>query len=147
MVSLYERDFHAWTLDQAESLRQQKWEQLDLPNLIEEVESLGRQERRELRHRLGILIGHLLKWQYQPDRRSKSWRATIRVQRQAVRQLLDENPSLQTYLTEAMPAAYEIGLAIVVQETPLDYLDLPPQLPYSTAEILDAAFPADLSQW
>lgn len=146
MTSLYERDFYAWTIDQAESLRQQKWDGLDLPNLIEEVESLGRQERRELRNRLGILIGHLLKWQYQLDRRSKSWRATIRVQRQAVQQLLDENPSLKPYLPEAIEAAYESGLALVVQETPLDYGDLPDRSPFLPEQILDPAFPSDLSQ-
>lgn len=145
-MTRYEQDFYAWTIDQATSLRQQKWESLDLPNLIEEIESLGRQERRELRNRLGVLVGHLLKWQYQPARRSKSWRATIRVQRQAVQQILNENPSLQPYLAEAIEAAYELGLAIVVQETPLDYSDLPAQPPYAAKQILDPAFPSDLSQ-
>ena len=62
-------------------LREQQWSQLDLPNLIEEVASLGRQQHQKLRNRLSILIGHLLKWHYQPQRRSRSWLANLRIQR------------------------------------------------------------------
>ena len=70
--NLYVTDFYAWTQAQAELLRHQDWSQLDLPNLIEEIESLGKQQRQELRNRLSILIGHLLKWHYQPQGRSPS---------------------------------------------------------------------------
>ena len=70
MKSLYETDFYAWTQEQALLLRSQTWEQLDTVNLIEEIESLGRKERQELRNCLGVLLGHLLKWQYQPQCRS-----------------------------------------------------------------------------
>lgn len=78
---LYETDFYAWTLEQAKLLKQGKLNQLDILNLIEEIESLGKREKQELRNRLGILIGHLLKWEYQSDKRSNSWKATIREQR------------------------------------------------------------------
>ncbi len=64
--SLYDKDFYAWTQEQASLLQSRQWSQLDLPNLIEEIESLGRQERRELINRLSVLMAHLLKWQYQP---------------------------------------------------------------------------------
>lgn len=73
MQNLYEADFYSWTQEQANLLRHHEWNQLDLPNLIEEIESLGRKECQELRNRLGILIGHLLKWEYQPKQRSRSW--------------------------------------------------------------------------
>jgi rhamnogalacturonyl hydrolase YesR len=87
--NLYETDFHAWTQEQIRLLRalsevserDRQWHQLDLVNLIEEVESLGKQQRQELRNRLSVLLGHLLKWQYQPQGRSRS--ATIRVQRRS----------------------------------------------------------------
>ena len=101
-LSLYESDFYAWTQEQAEFLRDGKWSQLDLVNLIEEIESLGKQQRSELRNRLSILIGHLLKWEYQSNRRSRSWLNTIRVQRRDTQELLKENPSLKPYLQEAL---------------------------------------------
>ncbi|WP_322096416.1 DUF29 domain-containing protein [Phormidium tenue] len=76
-AKLYDTDFYAWTLEQSNLLNSGKWQELDIENLVEEIESLGKQQRQELRNCLGILIGHLLKWQYQPDNRSKSWKATI----------------------------------------------------------------------
>ncbi|NJN56820.1 MAG: DUF29 domain-containing protein [Leptolyngbyaceae cyanobacterium SL_5_9] len=99
MRSLYDTDFYAWTQKQAELLQNQQWSSLDPPNLIEEIESLGKQQRRELRNRLSILIGHLLKWHYQPEQRSRIWVSTIRVQRREVLQLLQENPSLTAVFT------------------------------------------------
>ncbi len=78
MPSLYDKDFYAWTQEQAQLLRHHQWSQLDLPNVIEEIESLGKQQRQELRNRLSILIGHLLKWEHQSQQRSRSWLATIR---------------------------------------------------------------------
>ncbi|HCA95228.1 MAG TPA: DUF29 domain-containing protein [Cyanobacteria bacterium UBA9226] len=141
---LYDLDFYAWTLEQSQLLQEGKWQSLDIINLVEEIESLGKQQRQELRNRLGILIGHLLKWEYQPEMQSKSWRATIREQRKEVLRLLKENPSLKSYLAEAITDAYESGLALVVRETPLDYPQLPLECPYSTEQILDLAFPEGL---
>jgi hypothetical protein len=94
---LYETDFYAWTLEQAKLLKQGQLNQLDIVNLIEEIESLGKREKQELRNRLGILIGHLLKWRYQSDKRSNSWKATIREQRRRIKEHLEENPSLKSY--------------------------------------------------
>jgi len=84
----YEADFYGWTQQQAKFLQEEKWSCLDIPNLVEEIESLGRQERRELKNRLGVLLGHLLKWEFQPESRSRSWLATIREQRSQVLQLM-----------------------------------------------------------
>lgn len=91
---------------------------------MKEIEPLGKQQRQELRNRLGVLLGHLLRWNYQPEKRSKSWRVTIREQRREILLLLKENSSLKPYLEETIAAAYESGLDLVVCETPLDYLDL-----------------------
>jgi Domain of unknown function DUF29 len=143
-TNLYETDFYAWTLEQSQLLRQGKWQALDIENLVEEIESLGKQQRQELRNRLGILIGHLLKWDYQSNRRSKSWKATIREQRQEVLRVMKENPSLQPYLPEAIADAYDTGRAIAVRETPLDYKDLPSECPYMVEQILDLSFPVGL---
>lgn len=105
MNNLYETDFYAWTQQQAKLLKIKAWDELDAANLIEEIESLGRKERQELRNRLGILIGHLLKWEYQPQYRSNSWLATIKEQRRRLQDLLLENPSLQPYLAEILDRA------------------------------------------
>jgi hypothetical protein len=137
---LYEADFYAWTQQQARFLQQQKWSYLDIPNLIEEIESLGRQERQQLESRLGVLLGHLLKWEFQADNRSKSWLATIREQRFRVQKLLKGSPSLKPYLPEAMEDAYQIALSIVVRETPLDYEDLPQECRYLPEQVLDSEY-------
>jgi hypothetical protein len=143
--NLYETDFYAWTLEQSKLLKERDFKHLDITNLLEEIESLGKQQRQELRNRLGVLIGHLLKWDYQPEKRSKSWRVTIREQRREISQLLTENPSLQTYLVEAIDLAHESGLDLVVKETTLDYGDLPEKCPYQSDQLLDPGFPADVN--
>jgi hypothetical protein len=115
-------------------------EQLDTEHLAEEIEALGRQERRELVNRLGILLGHLLKWQFQPQLRGKSWQATIIEQRQDIQELIAESPSLKSYLAEAMEKAYRKGLLLVVRETPLSLQDLPDQCPYTFEQVMDPSF-------
>ena len=111
-VQLYEVDFYAWTQQQSGLIRDGRWAEVDRINLREEIKSLGRQQRQELRSRLGILIGHLLKWQYQPQRRSQSWLTTLRLQRIEIVDLLNDNPSLKSYLEEAIDRAYLRGLTI-----------------------------------
>lgn len=146
-TDLYETDFYAWTQEQAELLRTGQWEQIDRSNLIEEIESLGRQQRQELRNRLSILIGHLLKWQYQPQQRSRSWLATIRVQRRDIARLLRENPSLKPDLELAVAEAYENGRDLAMGETDLPEQQFPTVCPYSLAELLaDDFYPGEPSE-
>lgn len=140
MKNLYESDFYAWTKEQAELLKNKTWEQIDLPNLIEEIESLGRQERQELRNRLGVLLGHLLKWQYQPSNRGNSWLSTIREQRREASRVLRENPSLKPYFSEAVCLGYESGVDLAVRETGIDYDVFPAECPYSVEQILEETF-------
>ena len=111
-----------------------------MPNLIEEIESLGRQQRQELRNRLSILLGHLLKWQYQPQRRSRSWLATIRIQRRDTLRLMKENPSLKRDLEEMFRDAYANGRDLAIAETDLAEQTFPPQCPYAYQDILNEAF-------
>jgi hypothetical protein len=144
--NLYETDFYAWTLKQSKLLKEGDLKNLDTINLAEEIESSGKQQQQELRNRLGVLIGHLLKWDYQPEKRSKSWRATIREQRREILRFIQENPSLKPYLEEAIAYAYESGLDLVVHETPLDYPDLPENCTYIPEQIFDPNFPSDTSE-
>ena len=141
---LYESDFYHWTVDQVQSLRLGKLDRLDLKNLAEEIESLGNQQRSELENRLAILLGHILKWDLQPDLRGKSWRSTIREQRRQIQKLIIKNPSLKPYLEEAMAEGYESALDLVVRETPLDYKDLPQVCPYTITQVFDANFPVNV---
>ena len=140
-TKLYDTDFYAWTLEQSRLLQSGELKSLDIENLVEEIESLGRQERRELENRLGGLIGHLLKWVYQPDKRSKSWQVTIRVQRQQIQRLINQNPSLKSYLLEAVSIGYELGLELFFRETRLLDVDLPDVCPFTVEQVFDAAFP------
>lgn len=146
---LYDADFYAWTQEQAQLLRlaqsataeqPRQWDSVDLDNVIEEIESLGRQERNELVNRLGVLLGHLLKWQFQPERRGTSWQAIIREQRRRVKRLLSESPSLQPYLVEAMQEAFDDGVDLAVRETGLPYEKFPADCPYSFEQAIDADF-------
>jgi hypothetical protein len=138
---LYETDFYAWTQQQAKFLLTGQWQDLDQENLGEEIAALGKQQRQELRNRLGILIGHLLKWDYQPQLRGKSWKATIREQRDEIIDILESNPSLKPYLEEAIAKGFRQGLNLVIRETPLDDQDLPLDCPYTLQQILDRSFP------
>jgi hypothetical protein len=141
--SAYEEDFQAWTIEQAQFLQEGKWSCLDIPNLVEEIESLGKQQRNELANRLGVLLGHLLKWDFQPTHRSKSWLSTIREQRRQILRLLKQSPSLKPYLQEAIEESYESALDLAVGDTSLEYKDFPEKCPYSQEQILNPDFPVN----
>jgi hypothetical protein len=145
--NLYETDFYAWTIEQASLLRKHQWSELDLLNLIEEIESLGKQQRQELRNRLSVLIGHLLKWEYQSQRRSRSWLATIRVQRRDTLRLLKDNPSLKSFLEDVVSEAYENGRDLAMGETDLPEETFPVECPYGLTELLgDRFYPGEASE-
>ena len=139
-ANLHDQDFHAWTIQQANLLKAGKLHEIDLDNLVEEIESMGSSERNQLQNRLKVLIGHLLKWQFQPTYRSRSWNATIEEQRLSVIGLIEDNPSLQSILEERIAKAYPQGVLLAVKETNLDKKTFPPSCPYSTKQLLDVDF-------
>ncbi|MEH2229686.1 MAG: DUF29 domain-containing protein [Nostoc sp.] len=143
---LYETDFYDWTQKQVSLLKTQQWEQLDTLNLIEEIETLGRRERQELRNRLGVLLGHLLKWQFQPEKRSNSWLGTIREQRVQIKLLLQDSPSLKPYLDEVFFSVYELGLALAIRETELGENIFPEICPYTLDQTLNPKFLPNFNQ-
>ena len=108
MAPRYDTDFYKWTQAQADALRAEKWELIDIANLAEEIESLGKRDRRELSSRLGILVRHLLKWHYQPERRrtGRSWQSTIMEQRRRIAGVLEQSPSLRTQLPDLLADEY-----------------------------------------
>jgi len=139
-VNLYETDFYAWTQKQVELLRQRDLNNLDIENLIEEIDSLGKQERRELVNRLIVLIAHLLKWEYQTDYRSRSWYLTIREQRCAIAKLLKDSPSLKPYLPEAIEEAYERAVILAAKETGMKLRDFPTEVSYKWEQVENPDF-------
>src|SRR5436309_3119053 len=106
---LYASDFYVWTQEQTRLLRERRWPDLDLENLAEEVESIGRSDKRQLESRIRILIAHLLKWKFQPGGRGNSWVATIFEQRSALAGLIEDSPSLREFQRDAVFKTYTAG--------------------------------------
>ncbi|AFZ00921.1 DUF29 domain-containing protein [Calothrix sp. PCC 6303] len=138
--SLYETDFYGWTQQQVDLIRKQQWNQIEWQNVIEEIESLGKQQRQELRNRLSVLVGHLLKWQFQPQCRSRSWLATLRIQRRDTLRLLQDNPSLKSYLDDGLVEAYENARDLAMGETDLPEETFPLECPYDLEDIFSNSF-------
>lgn len=138
--SHYDEDFYAWTQAQAALLREQKVADLDYANLAEEIESLGKSDRRALESRLERLLQHLLTWRYQPREQSTSWRLTMREQRRRIATLLRDSPSLRRELAAFIDAGYTYAREQALDETGLTEAAIPAECPWTEAQILDAAF-------
>jgi hypothetical protein len=135
--SLYDDDYLAWAEQQAEYLRAGSLRELDLANIAEELEDMGRGEWREFENRLEVLLMHMLKWDYQLARRSRSWKATMREQRNAIRRLLKRSPSLKRNLETTMADVYHDAVGRAMDETGLSRKTFPAELPYSASQVLE----------
>lgn len=140
MSQLYEKDFYAWANEQAALLRAGKLGLADIENIAEEIESMGRSEKRELASRLTVLLLHLLKWQFQPSLRGASWEATILVQRIKLADHLTDNPSLKPRLLDATAGAYRLASIQAAAETGMNRTTFPPTCPWSSEQLLDQDF-------
>lgn len=140
MSTHYDEDFYAWTHEQAALLRSGKLAEADIARIAEEIEGMGRAEKRELVSRLTILLLHLLKWHLQPTHRGASWEATILNQRLDIADHLADNPSLKAGLDGFMAAAYERARNGAAAETGLARQTFPPECPWSFDEALSADF-------
>jgi len=136
----YEEDFFAWTIEQARLLRAGNLSAIDAANIAEEIESMGRRDRRELGSRLLVLVMHLLKWSKQPGLRSRSWSATIREQRRQIEQILDESPSLRPFINQALVEVYDGARESAIAETGLGDANFPAVCPFALDEILSRSF-------
>lgn len=144
MTHEHDADFHAWTQEQARLLRARRFAEIDADRLAEEIESMGARDRRELFSRLVNLLHHLLKWLFQPARRCKSWRRTIRHHRYEIAWLLRASPSLRPALAAVLPEAYARARLEAAEETELPLKTFPKDPPFTLAEALDPLFPDDL---
>ena len=138
--ALYDRDYLEWinlTLDQ---LRNQDYTSVDWQNLIEEIEDMGKGERRSLESNLVIVLLHLLKWQFQPQYRTGNWEGSIIEHRRRIRQALEDSPSLKSYLETVLTECYESAVKQAKGETQLPLETFPARCPYNVAEVLDDDF-------
>lgn len=139
-ANLYDSDFFGWTRQQAELLKSGRLSDLDTEHLIEEIEAMGRSERRELTRRLEVLLTHLLKWRYQPEFRGRSWRLTIIEQRRRIAKLLAANPSLKPEIENCFLDAYDDARFGAMKETGLSLESFPEQSPFELGKVLNSDY-------
>ncbi len=137
---LYDRDFYAWTMRQAGLLADRRFAELDLENLIEEVETLARAEKSEIKGRLAVILMHLLKWAYQPERRSGSWVSTVIEQRARLLERLQQSTSLRAYPGQVLDDEYALARRRAAAETGLPIETFPEQCSFGIDEVLDQDF-------
>jgi len=136
---LYETDFYDWTNTQAQLLRAGKFAEIDVENLAEEIEDMGKRQKQELISRLRVLLMHLLKWEYEPTYRSKSWTATIKTQRFDIAEHLEQNPSLKHTLDFAIGKAWK-GALVDADETEIDKQNFPQTCPWTFDQFMAEDF-------
>ena len=138
--SLYDQDFYAWANEQAALLRAGRLSEADIENIAEEIESMGRSEKRELVSRLHVLLLHLLKWQYQPTLRGTSWGLNIANTRYRLEEHIDDNPSLKSQLDQAMRNAYRRAVNDAGVETGLATSTFPAACPFTFEQAMSPDF-------
>lgn len=140
MNPTYDQDYYQWFVDQARLLRGGDWQHVDAEHLAEELEDMGKRERRALRSRTVVLLTHLLKYAYQPQCRGPSWNGTIREQRKQLNGLLQDSPSLRERLREEIDDSYVSARLLAQGETGLAEQHFPALCPYTLEQLLDEAF-------
>ena len=140
MSDLYEADGYSWAMAQAEALRRRSANEIDWDNVAEEIESLGKSFANELRSRYVVLLSHLLKWLFQPERRSRSWEATIRTQRLQIADHVAENPGLKSRQADLFMKAYRVARSEASGETDLPIETFPEESPFTLEDAMDEGF-------
>jgi hypothetical protein len=141
--SLYEQDFYLWLARQAALLREGHLHDLDVANLLEEIEDMGRSARKAIKSNLIVLLTHLLKFQFQPEQRSSGWHGSVVEHRRRLRDDFEESPSLRPYAAEVFARAYGDAREQASAETGLPLRSFPRSCPYTLDQALDARFLPD----
>lgn len=136
----YDQDLYTWSLQQAQLLRERKFDQADWEHIIEEIEDMSKSEKRALQSFLETLLMHLLKWQYQPVYQGNSWKFTVIEQRERIIQHLQENPGLKNKLPDLIISAYSYAVKGAVRETGLSIKHFPETCPWTFETFMDEAF-------
>lgn len=143
MTTSYQHDFYAWAKEQSALIRAGKLSEIDWAHIAEEIEDMGKSEKRAMESRLEVLLMHLLKWQFQPSHRSRSWQLTIKDQRRRLGKLLQDNPSLKAVLSESIEEVYPSALIAAANETGLDDRGFPASCLYTLTELFDPNYLPD----
>jgi hypothetical protein len=136
----YARDFYSWAIEQARLIREGRADALDHDNLAEEIESAAREQFNKLVSALRVAMLHMLKWDHQPSKRSRSWALSIKQQRLEINDVLDDNPGLKSRVVEAIARAYRGARIDAAKETGLDEAEFPETCPYSFDDITKQDF-------
>ena len=134
--TLYDRDFNLWVAAQQAALEEHRYTDLGLPNLIEELDGLTKRDKRALKSHLRVLLTHLLKWRYQPQKHSPIWQASIDNARVEIADILDDSLSLRNYLPEILSQCYQFARKQAAKETHLSTDTFPSDCPYSLEQAL-----------
>jgi uncharacterized protein DUF29 len=138
--NLYEADFYAWTREQARLLRERRFDDLDLENLVDEVESVGRSDKRQIESRLEVLMAHLLKWKFQPGGRGNGWISTLFEQRRRLIRLVEDSPSLREFQRQEVFNSYAAARLLAAKETGIAFGLFPEECPFTPDQVLDLDF-------
>ena len=139
MYPKHDKDFYGWALATADLLKQGKYQEADMDYIIEEIEDMGRSEKRQLVNRLAVLFAHLMKWTYQPELReenARGWEATIEHQRHKIKRLIQENPSLKPQIPDVMAESFLDSKMLLKKETLIDLKRVPQNCPYHFEQII-----------
>jgi hypothetical protein len=136
----YDRDFMLWIETTVQLLKEKKFAELDLENLIEEIEDMGRSNKSALRSNLIVILLHLLKWKYQPNKQTNSWKFSIREHRRHLEDDFEDSPSLQNYYREIFPKCYQNARKLAADETGLALNIFPTESPFTLKEVVDSDF-------
>ena len=139
-LATYDSDFHLWSQTQAAAIRDGRFAEIDLENVAEEIESLGRSDRREIRNRLEVLLTHLLKWEFQPQKRKGGWKSSIFESRRKIKMLIGESPSLKSFPGQVLAEEYDAARQMAAGETGLSAKRFPAECPYSISEVMNKDF-------
>jgi len=143
LEKIYEQDFYLWLMKNAELVRQGRFSEADARNIAEELECMGRSEKRELTGRPAVLLTHLLKWSFEPEKRTNSRKYSIVEQRRKIVELLNESPSLCREIELQFDYAYESALIKAAKETGMDTACFPQECPFSPEQVTDKNFYPD----
>jgi hypothetical protein len=142
MTTLYDIDFYVWTQEMARRLRARDVAALDWENIAEEIESMGKRDYRGLSSRMEVLLTHLLKWRFQEEKRSRSGRGTIDIQRRHIEKIVGDSPSFRPRIAADMNEVYAAAVATASMQTTIPEKNFPAECPWTFESAL--ADPLDL---
>lgn len=140
VAGLYENDYSRWLFENARLLTEGRFAEADIPNIVEELQDMGRSEYRAIEGHMGVLLLHLLKWEFQPQQRSSSWRGSIHNARRSIAKRLKESPSLRGRLAQACAEEYADARYNAANETGMPDSAFPADCPYGVEDALDVDF-------